>query len=303
MKKVAVLMSTYNGANYIEEQIESILKQKGVIQYLYIRDDGSSDKTVDILRQYETHERIYITEGNNIGYAYSFLKLLMNCGEYDYYCFADQDDIWKPEKLINAVTALEEVATGNKFYCSSMTVVDENLKFQYINEFKKLKLSLGSSMIRQRIAGCTMVFDRSLKNLLVKCKSIQDDQLIITHDLLVYTVCCMTGGTPVFANNPDILYRRHSNTVTSYGKGFINRICSYLKVFSVDKNRKYKEIKYLENIFREDICESEKELIYDFLNYKNSFYNTLKLVLNKEVNSNILLLNLIAKIAILTRSL
>lgn len=84
MKTVAVLMSTYNGENYIKEQIESIFNQKGVIVKLYVRDDGSKDRTLEILKDYNVN----LEKGTNIGYIKSFMWLIKNVPFADYYALA-----------------------------------------------------------------------------------------------------------------------------------------------------------------------------------------------------------------------
>ena len=102
MIKVCVMMSTYNGADFIEEQIESIRKQNQVAVDLYIRDDGSTDRTVELLRMYSRYDDIFVWEEKQTGVADSFWNLLERMGEYEYYAFADQDDIWDCDKLIKA---------------------------------------------------------------------------------------------------------------------------------------------------------------------------------------------------------
>ena len=96
-------MSTYNGEKYLKEQIDSILSQEGVDVRLYIRDDGSSDRTTDILASYQEHKNVKIEKGNNLGFAKSFLTALDECDEADYYAFSDQDDVWEKDKLSTAM--------------------------------------------------------------------------------------------------------------------------------------------------------------------------------------------------------
>ena len=91
MKKVQVLLSTYNGEKYLKEQLDSIIAQKGVDVHILARDDGSKDDTIKIL---EGYENIDIIKGSNIGVCKSFFELINKSGEYDYYSFADQDDVW-----------------------------------------------------------------------------------------------------------------------------------------------------------------------------------------------------------------
>lgn len=107
-KSVQVVMSTYNGEKYLKEQIDSILSQEGVDVRLYIRDDGSSDRTTDILASYQEHKNVKIEKGNNLGFAKSFLTALDECDEADYYAFSDQDDVWEKDKLSTAVQLIQE---------------------------------------------------------------------------------------------------------------------------------------------------------------------------------------------------
>ena len=99
MEKIQVLMSTYNGEKYLKEQIESILNQEKVEVNILIRDDGSCDKTLKIIKELSKNPKISYYEGKNIGPAKSFMDLVNKSGDkFNYYAFADQDDIWMPNK-------------------------------------------------------------------------------------------------------------------------------------------------------------------------------------------------------------
>ena len=116
-KQFAVLMSTYNGELFIKEQIDSILAQKDVDITLYIRDDGSNDNTVKLIKEYiKKYDCIrFMNDNNNLRPGASFMKLLLSVlkkeKKYDFYAFADQDDIWlenKVETLLNEIKKDEE---------------------------------------------------------------------------------------------------------------------------------------------------------------------------------------------------
>ena len=106
---IAVLMSTYNGEKYIKEQLDSIFRQKEVKVTLYVRDDGSTDGTLDIIKLY--HGIILLPFDENKGPGLSFMTLLYHVmgqsTKYDYYAFADQDDIWMDNKLIKAIKQIQ----------------------------------------------------------------------------------------------------------------------------------------------------------------------------------------------------
>lgn len=128
MKKVQVLLSTYNGEKYLKEQIESILKQKEVDIHLLVRDDGSSDSTIKILEEISNkNKKITFYKGKNIGPARSFMELLKKSEEADYYSFADQDDIWEENKIISAINKLKNT-NEPELYLSALGIVNEKLE-------------------------------------------------------------------------------------------------------------------------------------------------------------------------------
>ena len=125
--RLAVLMSTYNGERYLVDQIESILGQKTDFEYsLIVRDDGSTDKTCDILKQYAAENKILFVKGENIGAAKGFMSLLIDNPGYDYYAFSDQDDIWNENKLQIGVDSIRAFS-GPALYCSNCELVDSEL--------------------------------------------------------------------------------------------------------------------------------------------------------------------------------
>ena len=153
-KSVQVVMSTYNGEKYLKEQIDSILSQEGVDVRLYIRDDGSSDRTTDILASYQEHKNVKIEKGNNLGFAKSFLTALDECDEADYYAFSDQDDVWEKDKLSTAIEILEEESQSTPLlYCSALQRVDENLNPLHVQSYHGLRINLPSMLTRGVSAG------------------------------------------------------------------------------------------------------------------------------------------------------
>lgn len=173
-KSVQVVMSTYNGEKYLKEQIDSILSQEGVDVRLYIRDDGSSDRTTDILASYQEHKNVKIEKGNNLGFAKSFLTALDECDEADYYAFSDQDDVWEKDKLSTAIEILEEESQSTPLlYCSALQRVDENLNPLHVQSYHGLRINLPSMLTRGRLAGCTFVFNNTLRNLVKNSSQIE----------------------------------------------------------------------------------------------------------------------------------
>lgn len=237
MKTVVVVMSTYNGETYLREQIDSILNQEGVKVVLLVRDDGSTDKTVDILREYEKKEQLAILSGENLGVGNSFMELLYQAPQGDYYAFADQDDIWLPKKLITAVQMLDT----KKIPCvyASNQIVSDALGNEKGYRFQNQPpVSLFQIIDRSQLSGCTMVMNRQLYDLLVEEKRRPAKQLLKKriHDVWVLAAGA-TCGEIIYDSKSYILYRQHGNNVVGVEKVSIKkRLKMYLKVFTGKAN-------------------------------------------------------------------
>ncbi len=212
LPSVAVLLSTYNGEKYLTEQIESILCQKDVQVRLIVRDDGSKDGTLRILSSYG--ERIRVHAAENAGVGRSFMELVSladpECG---YFAFADQDDIWLPEKLGQAVRMLEG-RTGPALYGSNQTLVDKagsKLRERYDTPADNSYLQVLSNNL---IAGCTMVWNRELQALLSDPARRPSDELLAKriHDVWVGMAAACTGEY-IYDPRSFILYRQHEDNV------------------------------------------------------------------------------------------
>ena len=213
---VAVMMSSYNGELYIEEQLKSILDQTGVDVYLYIRDDGSSDKTIQILQKYSMLDNVNIEIGRHLGVGISFMELLCSVPQnYDYYAFSDQDDIWENDKLITAVRCLRE-EKGCALYASNLECVDANnnsIGMLYGSDMLR-DWSLFSVILSGRCYGCTQVFNREL--LLVVRSRQPSNRFLKTrlHDTWVSVSAAATGKI-IFDMESHIRYRRHGNNYST----------------------------------------------------------------------------------------
>lgn len=121
-------MATYNGEKYVAQQLDSMLAQTYPNVHIYVLDDGSKDKTMDILREYEKKGVHIVENDQNLGYPYSFFKLMETCTGADYYCLSDQDDVWLPEKVERAVEKLSRMDPNEEnLYFSAFEYCDENL--------------------------------------------------------------------------------------------------------------------------------------------------------------------------------
>ena len=122
MDKVVVLLSTYNGEKFLEEQLRSLQGQIGVDVTVLVRDDGSTDNTHAILDEWSKNGFLSWYTGPNLGPAKSFLDLLCNAPDADYYAFCDQDDVWHKDKVKTFLCEIN--ATKKDLYFSDGILVD-----------------------------------------------------------------------------------------------------------------------------------------------------------------------------------
>ena len=216
-RSVAVMMSSYNGAEFIQEQIESILDQSGVTVSLHVRDDGSTDETWNILAAYERAGTLSAIRGSHVGIGNSFMQLVWSLPDtYDYYAYSDQDDIWMQDKLAVAVDMLErENAT---LYASSLACMDVNMQPLGVR-YKTYEPRIGplAYIVDSGCYGCTQVFNRSLFETLCCRRPAQESLNRFLHD----TWTCVSAsivGTIVFDCTPHIGYRRHDANYTNFDK-------------------------------------------------------------------------------------
>ena len=194
--RIAIMMSTYNGELYIEEQLSSIAEQIDVEVKLFIRDDGSTDNTLEIIDRFSDKLDIEIIKASNVGAGKSFMLLmkhvLNNNEKFDYYGFADQDDIWFKDKLIRAIRMLND--DEPLLYCSNINAFkDNNILWPHRNkDFKPITLK--GSVIKCGATGNTFVFNNKMAKMFKETKLPSDELLLYRfHDSWIYSLACVYG--------------------------------------------------------------------------------------------------------------
>lgn len=233
--KIAVLLSTYNGAKYISQQIESVINQSvSDMVTLYVRDDGSTDNTLSIIASYINQIPIHILNGNtNIGPYESFWMLLnQKTIDADYFAFCDQDDIWDRDKLKCALESLEQ-EEGPTLWCSNCRLIDSrNLTINERMNINIPRFDIASQIVCGTTQGCAMVFNRQLKEIAVH----QRLNRIPMHDLPVI-MYAIARGKVIYEESPYFSYRLHTNNVVAkQGKGIIKRATTSLKAWFSKKH-------------------------------------------------------------------
>ena len=229
---IAVLLSTYNGEKYLEEQLHSILNQTCTEKWcLYIRDDGSTDNTLSIIDRYVSeYDQIFKFEdgGRGLGPALSFLELLSSISA-EYYMFCDQDDFWLPNKMETCFRKLVELNKGNNrpiLVHTDLMVVDQDLNLLNKSFWGK---NLSTEVVHKYmpitnfVTGCTMFFNKAARDCSINFVA----DKVIMHDHWVALCVWAYQGIIFSIAEPTIKYRQHGRNVLGVFKkedSFIGRL-------------------------------------------------------------------------------
>jgi len=224
--KVAILLCTYQGQHYLEEQLMSFQAQKHANWVLHVSDDGSSDDTRHILRRYQAllgADKMAVKEGPLQGFAFNFMSLVGNPEALaDYYAFSDQDDIWEMDKLGRAVAWLQTIApTVPALYCSRTRIVDEyGVTIGFSPLFQKLPC-FPNALVQNIGGGNTMVFNEAARRLIAQTTAYDK---VVSHDWWVYILICACGGQVFYDRYPSVRYRQHANNLVGSNNSWRARI-------------------------------------------------------------------------------
>lgn len=229
--KVQILLSTYNGERYLKEQIESLLRQTYPHVEILIRDDGSTDATGSILKDYEKqYEQIHVFLEKNVGVTESFFSLLAR-SDGDYIAFCDQDDIWLEQKVERAVEKLLGIQAP-ALYCSNKILVDGEANKLVDNGRKRLRPGFGNAVIESICTGCTAVLNQALAENIKRHRP----KNAVLHDWWCYLVASYVGQV-VFDEESYIWYRQHGGNVVGQSKGMWGMIKAKAKYLNGSRGR------------------------------------------------------------------
>ncbi len=315
MERVLVLLSTYNGERYLREQLASLFSQElpeGTELRILVRDDGSSDGTTAILREYEKEGRLSFYSGErNLGPAGSFLSLMKRAEHYDwgeerakartYYALCDQDDVWLPDKLSRALFLL--FGTGKEeavLYYGLPRLVDAELRpLPLRRDAKERMLDFASALIKSNSTGCTMLFTRAL--LLKINRSEPDTEKITMHDEWIHKGCLAIGGRLIFDEDTPILYRQHGNNAVgcqSSGGAVLKRYLHSL----LHPDRIHSEMAgELLRAFSRDMSPLKRELSEEVAFYRRSPGAALRLFFDRRIRTAYRKRNFLFRLAVLLR--
>ena len=231
---VTILLSTYNGARYLPDQLDSLVEQTHTDWRLRWRDDGSTDGSRALVEAFAAArppgqvERL-ADDGVHRGIASSFLALIrahVAAGQDDVIAFADQDDVWLPEKLARGVEALAEAAGDEPgLYCARQMLVSDRLRTLGPSPAIRRAPGFPGALAQNIATGCTVMLNAPACHLLAEITA-PDNTL---HDWWAYIVVSAVGGRILVDSVPTVLYRQHSGNAVGVAASRLRRAAVALR--------------------------------------------------------------------------
>ncbi len=275
---INVLMCTYNGEKYLSQQLDSIMNQTYKEFCLYIRDDGSTDSTLQIIRQYSRRfpNKIKIIDSiSHLGYPDCFWDILAKCDNADYYAFSDQDDIWDEHKLEYSVLMMDR----NDNTRPLLYIHDSYISNSKGDKIGIHKLTDAGHITDTRIMfytiaqGFSMVINDAMRTSVLKeevfSKNLSHDQWMIWNAFF--------KGNIVYDEHVLANYRRHENTVTKTAGGTFVMLSNWItnEIFGDEFHRQCNRLmtflKYNKNYMSVEQKTDWELLLYTNPSIKNYF--------------------------------
>lgn len=301
MKKVIIILPTYNGEKYLKELLDSLYNQTYPLIEIYTRDDGSTDNTVEIIKEYakkkvKGRKIIIIPNGNeSLKCPDCFTKLLEIAKGGDYYCFCDQDDVWLPHKIEEAVNKIDENdADIPTLHFGAYDYYTSDLKFIRHSPNIPRNVKLRNLIYDYWPLGFNITFNKALYDVIFK----YHPKKIYYHDCWPAQVAVGVGSF-IYSENPSVKYRRQEGAVTYSNRNSLSLLVWRLKRFFGSNSDNLKQLKKIlieyRKIFEDQLSIEDKKMLHiftvdTFSNYfKRIFYpHRLRVKLTDEIGLRML---------------
>ena len=257
-KKIDILMATYNGEKYLAEQLDSIINQTYHNWNLLIRDDNSTDRTLEIIQDYQKKDnRIKLLKDNegNLGIVKNFEELLKN-SESEFIMFSDQDDIWIENKLDVYLKTAEKIKIKGFLLHSDAILFDKNksniLKDTFISK-KAINKGLENVLFNYFVQGATILISKEIKNFILPFP-----KEVYLHDRYIHLISELFFER-IFVNEALIYYRQHGDNQIG-AKNTIRELLS--KRYFDERDRQL--IKVIYNKYGNLLADDKKKLIEEY---------------------------------------
>ena len=298
-KKAIIILPTYNGEKYLSELLDSIYNQTYPLIEIITRDDGSTDNTTKIIKEYSKKNikgrKITIIEngGKTLKCPDCFIKLLEIANDGDYYFFCDHDDYWMSDKISQAISKLKKVSDKPALHFGAYEFCDENLK--YITNSPKVPQDVGLRNVIYDYwpLGFNISFNKRLYDFVFNNKP----EHIYYHDCWFAQVA-LGVGTFIYSDNPSVKYRRQKNAVTYSNHNKFSLLIWRIKRFFFNNDNLINLKKILNEyniLFNKYLSDEDKKMLNIFTNdsfknyFKRVFYpHRLRLKITDEIGLRIL---------------
>jgi len=298
------MMGTYNGGLYLEEQLDSFEKQTHINWHLIVSDDGSTDDTLSLLKRYQSkwpEGKMNIRCGPQHGFCQNFLS--MACDENiqaDYFAFSDQDDVWLPNKLEEAIKNItnNEIPNLAYVYCGPTIYVDDQLKHIGISNLYVMPKVFENALVQSIVGGNTMLFNKASKKLFEQTGI----KRVASHDWWLYQITTGCGGKVFYDTVPYVLYRQHAAALVGGGFNLQDKLAR-IKAFLLGRFKKSNDLNIdaltsIEGLLKNDCLKILRE--FKLIRHA-SFLNRLLFIVNCPLYRQGKLQTLVLKMAILFR--
>ena len=228
---VAILLCTFNGERFLQQQLESFIAQAHTRWTLYVSDDGSTDGTDAILLGFERRApgKVVRFQGPRQGFAANFMSLLRRPEVVgDLFAFSDQDDVWFPDKLQRGISALRPCIEQVGLYCSRTSVGDENGLNTGLSPLFKKQPSFRNALVQSLAGANTMLLTQAARLLVAQTPT---HAKVVAHDWLAYLVITACAGRVFYDPVPTLLYRQHTQNLIGANTGLKARTQRLVKMF------------------------------------------------------------------------
>lgn len=272
--KVCIAMAVYNGEKHIRTQMDSLIAQTYPNIKITVRDDGSKDSTVSIVKEYveKYPSKIVLLDSNgeNLKCPGSFYRIIRDCEKADYYAFCDQDDYWEPRKVEWAVEKLEAEKSKGKLYLSSYDYYTEDGTFIRHFPIQKEKIELKEVLYHTPGSGFTIVFDETMRERFI----LKVDPGTEMHDRwLIRAAVCFE--TVIYDKRSTARHIRHEEAVTAEDAGNKNLLIHFIKdeLLSDVAVEAKRNLLYFYQTFHKELQKEDKKLIAIFVKKNGGLKN------------------------------
>ena len=281
---VTVILSTFNGSAFLQQQLDSLYAQSYPNVNILVRDDGSSDTTRDILNRDQSAGRITLLAGHdNLGAARSFFELLQHAAatETDFVAFCYQDDVWLAEKLARAVAALSGIRDERAaMVCTRLEIVDADLAHEGFTPTPG-KIGFGNALVENIAIGCSIVLNRKAVDLISRNLPAR----VLVHDWWCYLVVSCFGHI-IFDSEPCIKYRQHGSNVFGAARSNLDRLRRNMRRFAGDGEGRYWQSEQASAFlatFENRIPAVQRRILDRVVGAKSSGWRRMRLALTRDI--------------------